>query len=174
MNTIAWLTWAPGDTGTSFWSTKLVEQCVLQLKGRKARCLPLKESFRWMFNSCLVLYDPPPWVCGVTLKQMCGQHNTLPHSKPLMITHQSPSEVSWLSQDKCFSQWALTEGLGSKWEWDEGGYHLLQKSWRSLSQGEAYNQSITRQNSDAMRRKMGMRHLQSTLFLQGSAAVPWQ
>lgn len=44
--------------------------------------------------------------------------------------------------------WALepvnTQGwTSSKWECSEGGHHPPQKSWSSLPQEEAYNQSVT-------------------------------
>ena len=107
MNATAWLPRAPGDTGTSFWSTKLVRQCVLQLKGRKARCLTQEESFRKRINSWLVLYDPPPQTCCVAYMVSI----ILQHLKPLTITWQSAAEISWLSQDECFQWWTLTEGL---------------------------------------------------------------
>lgn len=147
MNTTARLPWAPGDVGISFRSTNLVRQCVLQLKGR-TRC--------------------------AALKQMCGQHNTaMFETSDDNVAEQKWGnliELGWALQPANTQRWT-----SSKWESNEGGHHLPWKSWSSLSQEEAYNQSVTSQNSDVMGTNVVSRHLQSPLLLQGSAAVLlWQ
>lgn len=69
---------------------------------------------------------------------MCGQHNTAMFE----TSDDNVAEQKWdiLTELRPVS----TQGwASSKWECSEGGHHLPQKSWSSLHQEEAYNQSVT-------------------------------